>query len=137
MNLAEIYRAAEEIGAIRKGWAGRLRIALVYPNTYAVGMSNLGFQTVYQQLNAFEGVVCERAFLPDAPAGRSTEAVVSEESGRPLTDFDLIAFSVAFENDYPNVLSLIAKAGLPLPGLDSQAQVGGHRSHDIAAMERG
>jgi radical SAM superfamily enzyme YgiQ (UPF0313 family) len=104
----------EEIGAIRKGWAGRLRIALVYPNTYAVGMSNLGFQTVYQQLNAFEGVVCERAFLPDTPAGRLTKAVFSLESARPLADFDLIAFSVAFENDYPNVLSLIAKAGLPL-----------------------
>jgi radical SAM superfamily enzyme YgiQ (UPF0313 family) len=84
-------------------------------------MSNLGFQTVYQQLNGFEGVVCERAFLPDAPAGRSTAAVVSEESGRPLIDFDLIAFSVAFENDYPNVLSLIAKAGLPLRAHDRGA----------------
>jgi radical SAM family uncharacterized protein len=112
---------AEEIGAIQKGWAGRLRIALVYPNTYAVGMSNLGFQTVYQQLNAFAGVVCERAFLPDAPAGRPAKTVISQESGRPLTEFDLIAFSVAFENDYPNVLSLIAKAGLPLRSKDRGA----------------
>jgi radical SAM superfamily enzyme YgiQ (UPF0313 family) len=114
-------RGAGEIGAIKKGWAGRLRIALVYPNTYAVGMSNLGFQTVYQQFNAFDGVVCERAFLPDAPAGRPTGAVVSEESGRPLPDFDLIAFSVAFENDYPNALSLIASAGLPLRAHDRGA----------------
>lgn len=112
---------AGEIGAIQKGWAGRLRIALVYPNTYAVGMSNLGFQTVYQQFNAFNEVVCERAFLPDAPAGRPNGDVVSLESGRPLADFDLIAFSVAFENDYPNVLSLIAKAGLPLRAADRGA----------------
>ncbi|MEJ2639767.1 MAG: radical SAM protein [Desulfosarcinaceae bacterium] len=114
-------RGAAETGATKKGWAGRLRIALVYPNTYAVGMSNLGFQTVYQQLNAFDGVVCERAFLPDAAAGRPRGAVVSEESARPLTDFDLIAFSVAFENDYPNVLSLLAIAGLPLRANDRGA----------------
>jgi radical SAM superfamily enzyme YgiQ (UPF0313 family) len=112
---------AFETGAIKKGWAGRLRIALVYPNTYAVGMSNLGFQTVYQQLNAFDGVVCERAFLPDAPAQKPGQTVVSEESARPLTDFDLIAFSLAFENDYPNVLSLLAKAGLPLRANDRGA----------------
>ncbi len=112
---------AGEIGAFKKGWAGRLRIALVYPNTYAVGMSNLGFQTVYQQFNAMDAVVCERAFLPDAPAGGASERVVSRESGSALIDFDLIAFSVAFENDYPNVLSLIAKAGLPLRADDRGA----------------
>jgi radical SAM superfamily enzyme YgiQ (UPF0313 family) len=77
-------------------------------------MSNLGFHTVYRQLNALDGVVCERAFLPDTPAGRPSLDLVSEESARPLTDFDLIAFSLAFENDYPNVLSLLATAGLPL-----------------------
>jgi radical SAM superfamily enzyme YgiQ (UPF0313 family) len=114
-------RGTGEAGAIQKGWAGRRSIALVYPNTYAVGMSNLGFQAVYQQLNGFDGVVCERAFLPDTPAGRPSGAVVSEESARPLTDFDLIAFSVAFENDYPSLLSLLAKAGLPLRARDRGA----------------
>ena len=56
---------AEEQGTIRKDWGGRISVALVYPNTYAVGMSNLGFQTIYRHLNAIPDVVCERVFLPD------------------------------------------------------------------------
>jgi radical SAM superfamily enzyme YgiQ (UPF0313 family) len=76
-------------------------------------MSNLGFQVVYRLLNTIEGVRCERAFLPDdgtQPQGRT----LTVESGKPLTDFDVIAFSVSFENDYPNILALLAAAGLPL-----------------------
>lgn len=86
---------------------------MVYPNTYHVGMSNLGFQTVYELFNGFDGVVCERVFLP---AGESMDSahLSSVESVRALTDFDLIAFSISFENDYPNILSLLAMAGLPL-----------------------
>ena len=56
---------AAETGTIRKDWGGRVSFALVYPNTYAVGMSNLGFQTIYRHLNALPDVVCERVFLPD------------------------------------------------------------------------
>lgn len=105
---------AAEVGTIRKSGPHRLRVVLVYPNRYAVGMSNLGFQVVYRLLNGLEGVACERAFLPDepAPAGRRLASV---ETGRPLTDFDIIAFSVSFENDYPNILDALAAAGLPLP----------------------
>ena len=102
-----------EIGTIRKSGPHRLRVALVYPNRYSVGMSNLGFQVVYGLLNRFDGVACERAFLPDGktPAERRMASV---ESGRPLTEFDIIAFSVSFENDYPNILEVLATAGLPL-----------------------
>src|SRR2546422_1050088 len=56
---------AQEQGAVRKDWGGKIAFALVYPNTYAVGMSNLGFQTIYRHLNALPDVVCERVFLPD------------------------------------------------------------------------
>src|SRR4030066_233559 len=55
----------KERGAVRKPWGGRISICLLYPNSYHVGMSNLGFQTVYQRLNSEDDVVCERAFLPD------------------------------------------------------------------------
>lgn len=64
------YRAAnkklvdEETGTIRKDFGGRTKVALVYPNTYKVGMSNLGFQILYRLLNKKDNVVCERAFLP-------------------------------------------------------------------------
>ena len=58
-------RLAEERGAVTKDWGGRVRIALVFPNTYHVGMSNLGFQTIYWHLNRRQDIVCERAFFPD------------------------------------------------------------------------
>ena len=53
-----------EIGAVRKQWRGKISVALVYPHRYHVGMSSLGFQTVYALLNRLEDGVCERAFLP-------------------------------------------------------------------------
>lgn len=108
---------AEEIGTVRKDWRGRTRIALVYPNHYHVGMSNLGLQTVYGLLNRFEEIVCERVFLPEsgaAVAGR----LRTFESGRPVAEADIIAFSISFESDYPNLLTLLDRAGLPLRAAD-------------------
>src|SRR5256886_816667 len=61
---AQALLAAEQ-GTVYRDWGGRVSIALVYPNTYAVGMSNLGFQTIYRHLNALPAVVCERVFLPE------------------------------------------------------------------------
>jgi radical SAM superfamily enzyme YgiQ (UPF0313 family) len=109
---------ADEQGTVRKEWGGRVSIALVYPNTYAVGMSNLGFQTIYRHLNALSDVVCERVFLPE-PADldemrRTSTPPLSLESQRPLTDFQLIGFSVTYEGDYVNVLRLLDMAGIPL-----------------------
>lgn len=108
---------ATEIGTIRKAWRDRIRVALVYPNTYHVGMSNLGFQTVYRQLNAFEHVVCERSFLPVDSQGKPVR-ITSLESRRPLGDFDIIAFSISFENDYPHIPAILAGAALPLQSND-------------------
>lgn len=113
---------AAEQGTIRKDWGGRVSFALVYPNTYAVGMSNLGFQTIYKHLNELPDVVCERVFLPD-PADldelrRSGTAPLSLESQRPLTDFQMVGFSVTFEGDYINVLRLLELAGIPLRSAD-------------------
>jgi radical SAM family uncharacterized protein len=109
---------ADEQGTIRKEWGGKVSVALVYPNTYAVGMSNLGFQTIYEHLNRLPDVVCERAFLPDAgdleELTRTGEGPFSLESLRPLRDFDLIGFSVTYEGDYINVLRLLDLAGLGL-----------------------
>jgi len=105
-------RNADEIGTIHKTWRGRISIALIYPNRYDVGMSNLGLQTVYGILNRFDEVVCERAFLPengDQGSGR----LATLESGRPVADADIVAFSVSFENDYPHLLTLLDIAGIP------------------------
>ncbi len=106
-----------ESGAVRKEHAGRLTVALVYPNTYPVGMSNLGFLTVYRLLNGFDQVVCERAFLPSGEAD-PTGGIKTVESGKPISDFDIVAFSLSFENDYPAILAVLEKAGLPLESSD-------------------
>lgn len=109
---------ALEQGGVRKDWGGKISVALVYPNTYAVGMSNLGFQTIYGHLNQRSDVVCERVFFPDPEDldeyTRTRTVPFSLESQRPLSDFHLVGFSVTYEGDYINVLRLLAMAGIPL-----------------------
>jgi hypothetical protein len=109
--------AAAEIGAIRKNWRGRTCIALVYPNHYHVGMTNLGLQTVYGLLNRFDDVVCERVFLPEADAAAPAR-LTTFESGRPVAEADIVAFSISFESDYPHLLSILNQAGIPLAAAD-------------------
>ncbi len=108
---------AKEVGYVRKPHGGKLRVALAFPNTYFVGMSNLGFQTVYKLFNAEDDIVCERAFLPPkselAAQIESGAPLVTVESGTAVAEFDIIAFSVSFEWDYTNVLSLLRLAGVP------------------------
>jgi radical SAM family uncharacterized protein len=103
-----------ETGVIHKKWNGRIKVALVYPNTYHVGMSNLGFQAVYELINTFKNVVCERSFLPENGGSDTADRITTMESGSPISSFDLIAFSVSYENDYPNLLTILEKAKLPL-----------------------
>ncbi len=103
---------AAERGTVRKEWTGKIRIALAYPNHYHVGMSNLGFHAIYHLLNNYEDIVCERVFLPENN-GATHGGLRSMESQRPLGDFDIVAFSISFENDYPNLLTLLTEAGIP------------------------
>src|SRR3990170_2586745 len=125
---------AGEQGTVRKDWGGKVSIALVYPNTYAVGMSNLGFQTIYRHLNAIPDVVCERVFLPDPgevdELGRTGTSPFSLESQRPLADFHMVGFSVTYEGDYINVLRILDLAGIPLRAAD-------RRPHDPLVLMGG
>ena len=109
---------SKEVGYVRKPHGGRLRVALAFPNTYFVGMSNLGFQTVYRLFNAEPDIVCERVFLPPkselAEQVASGARLVTIESQTAVSEFDVLAFSVSFEWDYTNVLTLLRLAGIPL-----------------------
>ncbi len=109
---------SKEVGYVRKPHGGRLRVALAFPNTYFVGMSNLGFQTVYKLFNAEDDIVCERVFLPPkselAAQVASGAPLLTLESQTPVRDFDVLAFSVSFEWDYTNILTLLRLAGIPL-----------------------
>ncbi len=116
---------AREVGVIHKPHGQRLRVALSFPNTYNIGMSNLGLQTIYRLFNEMDDVVCERVFLPPRQELLAMRAsghrLVTIESQTPVRDFDVFAFSVSFEWDYPNVLTLLQLAGMPVEAADRQA----------------
>src|SRR5919199_5080174 len=126
-------RLAREQGTVHKDWGGRLPIALCYPNSYAVGMCNLGFQSFYILFNSARDFVCERVFaepvlIGSRSAGRGDwtgddgyrvqsrlEALgepLSVESQRPLQDFGVVAFSLSFELDYFNIGDVLRRAGI-------------------------
>jgi radical SAM family uncharacterized protein len=111
-------RLAREKGTFRKDWGGRISIALVYPNFYRIGMSNLGFQVVYHLINSKENAVAERAFLPEDPEmaiyHQTRKDLLSLESQSPIQKFDIVAFSLPFENDYPNILKILHLGKIPL-----------------------
>ena len=115
---------AREAGAIVKPHGQRLRVALAFPNTYHIGMSNLGFQTIYRLFNEMEDVVCERVFLPPRQELQDQRAaglkLLTIESQTPVKEFDVFALSVSFEWDYPNVLTLLRLAGMPIYAADRQ-----------------
>ena len=96
-----------ENGSIKKKWKNRVPIALIYPNIYSLGMSNLGFQLVYSLLNQNDSIVAERVFLPE-----SNTKPLSVESGRPLSDFPFLFFSISFEQDYQNLIMMLELAGI-------------------------
>ena len=107
---------SREVGYVQKPHGGRLRVALAFPNTYFVGMSSLGFQTVYRLFNQLDDVVCERVFLPPKQELQEQLAAGSPlltlESQTPVSQFDVLAFSVSFEWDYTNIVSMLRLAKL-------------------------
>jgi radical SAM superfamily enzyme YgiQ (UPF0313 family) len=107
---------SKEKGTVFKDPGGRINICLIYPNTYYVGMSNLGFQGIYSMLNMRDDVVCERAFLPNDidEYKRTGTPVFSFESKRPINEFPILAFSISFENDYPNIIKILSLSNIPL-----------------------
>jgi radical SAM superfamily enzyme YgiQ (UPF0313 family) len=112
-----LARTIREEGTIVKDWGGRLPIALIYPNSYYLGMSNLGIHAIYKLLNDHLRVVGERVFLDTT----DKNTPVALESGRPLTDFAVLAFSISYELDYFNVANILKAAGIPLFATDRDA----------------
>ncbi len=106
----------KEKGTIKKEHGGKIKICLIYPNTYSVGISNLGFQTVYRLFNKRRDTVCERCFLPQIDELKDYESgypLFSFESKKPIYEFDILAFSLCFENDYPNIMKIFELSKIP------------------------
>ena len=104
---------AREQGTIFKDWGGRIPIALIYPNSYYLGMSNLGVHAIYSLLNNYSEIVCERAFW-ERDNRDNKLPTLSLESHRPLSDFTVLAFSISYELDYFNVVQILKASGIPL-----------------------
>jgi len=105
---------SHEEGVIIKNWGGKLPVALVWPNSYRVGMSSLALHILYRLFNNEPDVVCERVFFGGQQAPRPDEPIISLETQRPLDEFAVIAFSISYEMDYFNVINLLRQAGIPL-----------------------
>ncbi len=108
-----------ELGSVHKPWSGAsVRWVLTYPEIYEVGASNLGHIILYSILNAQPRQLCDRAYLPAADlATKLKEAsapLFAVESQRPLTDFDILGFSLSYELGATNILEMLSLAGIPL-----------------------
>jgi radical SAM superfamily enzyme YgiQ (UPF0313 family) len=110
-------RLLGEQGAIVKNWGGKASVALVYPNEYRIAMGNLAVHSIYSILNSRNDMVCERVFLPDRGEldfyRENNIEPRSLENLRPLCEFDAIAFSISFENDYLNILPMLRLSKIP------------------------
>ena len=98
------------------------RIAFCFPDTYEIGMSNLGMRILYEMFNSIDGVWCERVFAPWADMESEMRAaglpLYALESGDPVSGFDIIAFSIGYEMAYTNVLNMLDLAGIPVRASD-------------------
>lgn len=121
--LHNVHRPARYTGnewnSIRKDWETvSVKVALAYPDTYEIGMSNLGLLILYHILNQRPDTLAERVFAPWVDMAAELEKaglpLFTLETGRPLADFDMIGFSLGYELTYTNVLSMLALAGIPL-----------------------
>src|SRR5215470_12668293 len=111
-------RLAAEQGALHK--VAPWRVALCYPSPYHVGMSSLGFQGIYREVHAHTGATAERAFLPDDVEAfrESRTPLFTLETGTPVGEFPVLAFSVAYELELPGLLDVLSLSGLPVLAAD-------------------
>ncbi|MDR0311794.1 MAG: B12-binding domain-containing radical SAM protein [Acidobacteriota bacterium] len=107
-------RVAEEEGVLRK--VAPLNVALCHPAPYEVAMSSLGFQAIYQEIHKHPLAAAERAFLPDNPGEyrRYRVPVFTYENERPLSDFPVIAFSIAYELEITGIFEMLDLCGIPI-----------------------
>lgn len=114
-------KLATEKGARFNMYGKPVRMCIIYPATYKIGMINLGFQAVYRLFNENPLISCERAFLPDDyRPGHAVKDLRSLETDTPLRDFDIIAFSLSFETDYTNILPILEGAGVAFRATDRE-----------------
>ena len=119
-RLQELYKDEDSRVTVNPH-AGQ-KVAIVYPNTYFVGMSNLGLHIIYEEINLRNDSVCERIFLPEKKEleayDKTKTPLMSVETQRPMHQFDVVAFDVTFEMDYFNIPLMLRHGRVPIMGKD-------------------
>lgn len=118
------YTGGEYNAVVKNRKQVDVRVALCFPDTYEIGMSNLGIRILYGLMNNLDGVWCERVFAPwgdmESEMRREGLPLYGLESGDPIGDFDIVGFSLGYEMAYTNVLNMLDLAGLPLRSKDRE-----------------
>ena len=121
--LLEVEKPARYIGneinsVIKEKKDGLIRFAMCFPDVYEIGMSHLGIQILYDMLNRFDDVWCERVYSPwvdlDAIMRRENIPLFALESQEPIKDFDFLGITIQYEMCYTNILQVLDLAGIPL-----------------------
>lgn len=119
-RLQELYKDEDSRVTVNPH-AGQ-KVAIVYPNTYFVGMSNLGLHIIYEEINLRNDRVCERIFLPEKKEleayDKTKTPLMSVETQRPMHQFDVVAFDVTFEMDYFHIPLMLRHGRVPIMGKD-------------------
>ena len=122
-RLQELYKDEDSRVTVNPH-AGQ-KVAIVYPNTYFVGMSNLGLHIIYEEINLRNDSVCERIFLPEKKEleayDKTKTPLMSVETQRPMHQFDVVAFDVTFEMDYFHIPLMLRHGRVPIMGKDRTA----------------
>ena len=127
--LTRVQKPARYVGGeyhqiVKDRSAVAVRVAFCFPDTYEIGMSNLGMRILYGVMNGMENVWCERVFAPwgdmEAEMRRAGLPLWALESHDPVRDFDLVAFTVGYEMSYTNILNMLDLAGIPLRAADRE-----------------
>ena len=119
-RLQELYK--DEVSRVTVNPHAGQKVAIVYPNTYFVGMSNLGLHIIYEEINLRNDSVCERIFLPEKKEleayDKTKTPLMSVETQRPMHQFDVVAFDVTFEMDYFHIPLMLRHGRVPIMGKD-------------------
>ena len=119
-RLQELYK--DEDSRVTINPHAEQKVAIVYPNTYFVGMSNLGLHIIYEEINLHPSSVCERIFLPEKKEldvyDKTKTPLMSVETQRPMHQFDVVAFDVTFEMDYFHIPLMLRHGRVPIMGKD-------------------
>lgn len=119
-QLQELYR--DEVCRVTINPHAEQKVAIVYPNTYFVGMSNLGLHIIYEEINLHPASVCERIFLPEKKEldayDKTKTPLMSVETQRPMDQFDVVAFDVTFEMDYFHIPLMLRHGRVPMMSVD-------------------